>query len=59
MWTKDRPEKEGWYFWKRTEPQKMPFRFRAYYIVDGECWEGGTMVEWPAGGWWKKNTTWL
>ena len=63
MWTKDVPTKEGWYFWKKRSNTADPFYMRAYYIaeIDGElsCWEAGTAVEFPKGGWWKSNCTFL
>lgn len=49
--------RQGWYFWKKREDQRDPFRWTAFYIEgEGEsCWEGGTAVEFPKGGWWSQQ----
>lgn len=67
-WTKERPTKEGWYFWRKSKVQSDPWKWNTYFIVDeGEdsrmtdmqgdpvrftCWEAGSDVYWPKGGWW-------
>jgi len=57
-WTKDVPEKEGWYFWKARERTSDPFYWTPYFVCDesgGEYlsfWEGGTAMDAPKGGFW-------
>lgn len=53
-WNKTIPTKNGWYFWRKTKAQYDPWKYHAYFILDGECWENGTAVSRPTGGWWKK-----
>lgn len=57
-WVRDRPTSPGWYFWRKRQKQSDTMLWHAYYIdvdnIEGEpeCWENGTQMCWPAGGWW-------
>jgi len=53
MWMKVYPKKEGWYLWRKTRKQNDPIKWHAYFVdEDGTCWENGTNVFAPTGGWW-------
>lgn len=68
QWTKDKPNSEGYYFWKRNSNVKDPWRWGCYYVMPNEgrvkdhtgkdvpwsFWEAGMEVEEPRGGWWSK-----
>lgn len=55
-WRTERPLTNGWYLWKRARTINDPASYRALYVeldyVGMDCWEGGTIVEPPRGGWW-------
>ena len=53
MWTKNKPEIEGWYFWRKRLNQNDSFRWLAYYIdQNGQLWDQGTASYYPEDGWW-------
>ena len=54
-WQQTQPVMAGFYLWKKTR-RSRPWHFNMYRIendCDGvTCWEAGTEVMWPVGGWW-------
>jgi len=64
-WFRGRPQREGWYLWRRSKTVKVQAKWRAYYVRDNNptIWGGHDLKwgllengreinEWPAGGWW-------
>ena len=54
-WSKKKPKKDGWYFWRRYK-RYSEYLWEAYFCeVENNlnhCWESGTEVYWPKRGWW-------
>ncbi len=38
-WTKKKPEKEGWYFWRRANTVKDEFKYKVYFVLDNNSIE--------------------
>jgi len=54
-WIKDKPKKDGWYWWRRSKRYSQHLWQIHFCEVEDElddCWENGTEVYWPKGGWW-------
>lgn len=60
-WTKDKPTKDGWYFWRPRKTTRDPCRWLPYYCAAAED-DGEEPEDWfdgigvggccPNGGWW-------
>ena len=55
-WIKKRPDKEGWYFWRKARTITDPWKWNAYFVtvlrLRPRLWEIGCETHWPSGGWW-------
>ena len=53
-WTKEKPIKEGWYFWRGTKATKDRRKWKTlfYDMRNDYFWGAGFMVLHPIGGWW-------
>lgn len=62
IWTTDRPNGEGWYFYRKRAKTTDPFYWQPYFVELNErdeltFWQDGTAVPKPEGGEWASIDT--